>query len=181
MFGGGDNSKVLLMTSEEQAKVSHQNTQPVSVARMPYTEHGTRIAQQQHPLPPSAPPQHSSTFQRTTQTPPQATSRRGLFGVIGKVGAGFTKLSRDVAQGITKQVSSSDSAATSYNKNDSRSSVTVNHPGSDCSKQHSDIVPSSRLIQASSEDPICKVWYCIVKPALFLAATFSSSLLCLLN
>lgn len=175
MFGGGDNSKVLLMTSEEQAKVSHQSMQPVSVARMSNKEHGTHITQQQHPLP----PQHSSTFQHTTQTPPQAGFRRGLFGVIGKVGAGVTKLSRDVAQGITKQVSGSDSATANYNKTDSRRSVEVNHPVSDCSEQHSNIVPSSRLIQVSSEDPIIKVWYCSNNYTHFVfAAAFRPTVAC---
>lgn len=112
VFGGGNNTKVVQLGSVEQAHVSHHPANMhgrthSSTLHSPLPQHPGRDPQHpgRDPQPPSRDPQSPSRgflFKRPTgQTAPPAP-RKGLFGVVGSIGSGITKMGRDVAEGVSK-------------------------------------------------------------------------------
>lgn len=93
VFGGGNASKVVPISSEQQARVSQQH------ARLPgdhthdrsssSTLHGST---QQHGT--------ANTASRQNTTAP----KKGLFRVVGSIGSSFTKIGKDITEGVSKTI-----------------------------------------------------------------------------
>lgn len=114
VFGGGHNTKVVQIGSEEQARVSHVG---MSTEHMHGSHSSSLHSQPQHPSRDTQhlgrSPQHFSSSRhisrgflssrRAPQHPEEnGAPKRGLFGVVGSIGTGITKLGRDVAVGVSK-------------------------------------------------------------------------------
>ncbi|KAK8381851.1 hypothetical protein O3P69_015099 [Scylla paramamosain] len=89
VFGSGNSTKVVPISSEQQAHVSQQH------ARVP--------ADQMHERSPSSTllgaPQHSSKPPRKNPTP-----KKSIFGVVGSIGITFGKIGKDITEGVAKTV-----------------------------------------------------------------------------
>lgn len=97
VFGGGNNTKVVQIGSEEQARVSHQHVDVLTDCMHDGMPSST--LQSSLPQHPSSLSQHPS--KGTSQHAP-SPRKKGLFNVVGSIGSGITKIGRDVAGGVSK-------------------------------------------------------------------------------
>ena len=159
VFGGGNNTKVVPISSEQQAHVS----QPAS--NMHDKSHSSTL---------HGSSQHSNTaFRQNTSIP-----KKSLFRVVGSIGSSFSKLGKDITEGVAKTITPRPTTSTrstmrtnmasgrmSYNRSSSHTCEPENTPV-EFSRPSTLCFPDSRAtetaiyyVQVQHEDSIMQVQY----------------------
>lgn len=132
VFGSGNNTKVVPISSEQQAHVSQQHVQ-MPADRLHNKSHSSTL----HGL-----PQHSNTtFRQNTSAP-----KKGLFRVVGSIGSSFTKIGKDITEGVSKSFTSVPTASNQsrMTTNISSGNVSYNRSSRHSCEQESTPVEFSR-------------------------------------
>ena len=136
VFGSGNNAKVVLISSEQQAQVSQQRALVPADQMHERSSTSTLLGSPQHTSKPSK------------QNP---ASKKNLFGVVGSIGLTFGKIGKDITEGVAKSVTSRPAMSSQSRVGSHKASSNMSYSRS--SRQSYE--PASTPIEPSSTSPAC--------------------------